>query len=102
MKTYDLDGAIIIESEVRVNQPFQDTPDDPSEIDGVTIDIYYQGSKVVDGVSMTKDDTGQYYYTWDTSDEESGDYGIKITVEKDGAEGVENEVIRLKEGDLIG
>lgn len=39
---------------------------DPSQ--GVKIDIYHRGTKVVSGQAMEREDTGKYVYYYNTSD----------------------------------
>lgn len=99
MKTYDLGDAILIESEHKVFQPFQDEPDNPTEVDSVSIEIYNNGSLLMSD-SMNRYDTGRYYYTWDTENEDEGYYDIKIISEYSGSKGVETESINLEKSEL--
>lgn len=99
MKVYDLGDAILIETEIKVKQPFEDEPEDQTEVDSVTLEIYNDGSKILD-TSMERYDTGRYHYTWDTVDEEEGYYLLKIIPEYSGTQGVETETIELEKDNL--
>ena len=54
-----------------------DTLVDP---DSIVISIFKESdsSTVVDAVDMTKSTTGIYYYNWDTTSQDLGQYKIKI------------------------
>jgi len=93
----DPGDSLIIEQEIKERQQFTDTS---TYINPDTIEITItdpDGTTVVDSVSMSKDETGKYYYYWDTSqDDPEGDYHIEIvTVDGDRQGVVNDKYIRL-------
>ncbi len=89
---HDAGDTIIIEQEVYLKKPFED---DESLIDADSIDITIispDGTKLVDGESMSKNATGKYYYIWNTSDDiTEGDHQVIITANRNSETGTEDD-----------
>jgi len=80
--TYDTEDTIRIESTVYLNPPFSDS-ESKTDPETVTITITNPDDiEEVSKVSMTKDDTGEYYYNWNTDDLSEGYYLIEIYAER--------------------
>lgn len=94
-KEFDVGDTVRIESTVTTEPPFSDTESkaDPASI---TITIFdYSDNKVVDSQSMTQNDTGQYFYKWDTSGENKGDFEVVVSSSLNGTSEEEDDYIRL-------
>lgn len=93
---WDVGDSITIEATVNFSDVFSDTSN-KTNLNSVQITITgYNNNVVINAQSMTNNDTGEYYYVWDTTGEDPGDYEIEV----DGANGaseVETAWIRLKE-----
>lgn len=76
--TFDRGSAIIIEATLMKTEPFESsTLWDPTS---VTISVYdAAGNAKVSGQSMTRKDTGKYYYILQTEEDwDSGYYAVEI------------------------
>lgn len=94
---YEVGDTARIEVVFKQNQPFQDDEViiDPDSMK-ITITEEYDGTEVVSDQDMTKYEDGKYYYLWDTTGEDAGDYEIKITGTDGGNTDVEDEYVRLE------
>jgi len=54
------------------------------------------GDKVVEGADMSKIETGKYYYLWDTTDLDPGDYHVEVYAELYNASKEDNFYVRLE------
>jgi len=78
----EVGDTLRFEEKVNEFNPFSDSG---SLVDPDTIEITitdYDGNKEVDAQSMTKSDTGKYYFDWDTDGKDAGDYDVEIFVKK--------------------
>jgi len=93
--TFDQGDTITIEGTFKESLPFDDdqTLTDPDQIE-LTIKGF-ENNIVVDQVDMTKNDTGEYFFNWDTSEVDAGDYEVEVQIFQEGAEEVEKEWIKL-------
>jgi len=94
---FDVGSTVRIESTIKATDPFEDesqaTLTDPSIIE-ITI-IEYDGTNTVDEVNMTQESTGKYYFNWDTTGLDAGDYEIVVHAEQDGTKHSEDDWIRI-------
>ena len=95
--TYDLKDTIRIESTIKIDTAFSDTDNyySPNTVE-ITI-TSPDDSEVVSNASMTEHDTGEFYYEWDTSTLDAGDYLVEVYAEKDdGVKALDDFYIRLE------
>jgi len=94
---WDIGDTIRIEATVKESEPFE-AAENADLVDPSTIEITitgYQDNEVVSNASMTQNSTGQYFYNWDTSGLDPGDYEIEITASQNGTAETDDEWIRL-------
>lgn len=96
-ENFEVGDSIRIESTIKSNEPFSDTRTltDPNTVE-ITIIDDYNNTTVVNGVSMSKNATGEYFYNWDTSSLSAGDYKIEVKAEGSGSTEIEDDFIRLE------
>ena len=97
MEERDLGDSILIETTIKKRTPFSDTPTkfDPST---VVLTIKDTGdTEIISEEAMENNDTGEYYYKWDTDDFDitTGDYEIIIKAEDGTTTEIDNDFIRL-------
>jgi len=77
--TYDRGTPVLIEGEFKRNEPFSGVVYFDPTLPKVTVTAP-DGSVMIDGVDMTKQDTGKLYAVFQTSEAwEKGAYNVKIT-----------------------
>ena len=75
MNTYTAGTTIRFEIRVKDNDGLLIDPD------SAKITIYLNSAKAVDAENMTKVDTGEYYYNWQSSESnDEGVYGVQVDV----------------------
>ncbi len=97
-QTSDVRDTVRVKHEVRKLDPEDDEGEgslvDPSKIKITIFDP--ENTKVVDGSDMSKIETGKYYYLWDTTDLDPGDYHVEVYVELYNAKAEDNFYVRLE------
>ena len=92
---YDVKDTIRIESTIELNPPFDDT----TKTDPETVEITITEPDDTEDVStsMTNHETGEYYYNWDTTNLDEGDYLVEVYAERASSESeLEDFYIRLE------
>jgi len=92
---FEIGDTVTFEYTVKGREPFEDTRtlEDPETIE-ISVEGY-QNNLVVEGQSMTKNAVGEYFYNWDTSNLDAGDYKVTVFVSGGGSSDEENDWIRL-------
>lgn len=92
---FEVGDTVRIESTVKSNEPFDEerTLSDPEEIT-VTI-TGYNDNEVVSAQDMTKNATGEYFFNWNTSSLDAGDYEVVVTASDAGVTETEDDWIKL-------
>ena len=92
---FDIGDTIRIETTVEEQQPFEETSSlvDPAQI---TITITgYNDNEVVSQEDMTKEEKGKYFFNWNTSGLDAGDYEVVTSASTNGTKDNEDDWIRL-------
>lgn len=95
-ENWDIGDAIRIEASLTQTDPFDDT-ESKVNIANFTITITgYNDNEVVSQQALTNHDTGQYFYKWDTTGLDAGDYEVKVEASENGVKETETAWIKLK------
>lgn len=93
---WDVGDTITIESEIRFSEVFSED-ENLVNIDTVNITITgYNGNEVVTSQAMQNHATGQYFFEWDTTGLDAGDYEVEIDASNSIGE-IETGWIKLKD-----
>ena len=98
-QTSDVRDTVRVKHKIKKLDPGDDEGEgslvDPSKIE-ITIFAPDGTTKVVEGEDMSKIETGKYYYLWDTTDLEPGDYHVEVYVELYNVTAEDNFYVRLE------
>ena len=97
MKNYTRGAAILVEAEIALHTPFgSDSYRDPATTPTCTIKDA-DGTVTVDAQNMTKQDTGKYYYRWQSATtSQEGIYTSEVFADDTNADGrVRKALFRL-------
>lgn len=74
----EVGDTVRFESEFFTSLPFEDS-ESLTDADNIEITIESaDGTKVVDSQDLTEHDTGQYFFEWNTSGEDVGQYKVVV------------------------
>jgi hypothetical protein len=92
---FDVGDTIRIESTIEEQEPFEESWSltDPQTVE-ITI-TGYNDNEVVSSQSMTKESTGKYFYNWDTTGLDAGDYEVVVDSSTNGISEVEDDWIKI-------
>ena len=99
MTEYELGTAI------KFATTFADAEGTATDADTMVIEIVYASTKAVGvtAVSMTRDDVGEYSYTWQTTEnDDTGQYEVEATATINGVTAKDRDLVdlvRIKETD---
>lgn len=94
-EVYEIGNTARIKATVK---NFDDVILDPDQSEGIyqiTITISRLGTVYVDGETMTRESEGIFYYDWDTSDMDVGQYLVKIRATVDSKSVLNSEYLDL-------
>jgi len=95
-ENFEVGDTVVFEYTVEAKRPFEDSRSlsNPDTVE-ITVEDTYNDTTVVDAASMTKKSTGQFFYSYDTTGEDSGDRKLTVEVAGSGSEEKEIDWIRL-------
>jgi len=94
---FETGDTITIESTIEGRAPFDETRSltDPASVE-ITIEDTYNSTILVDGASMTKESTGQYFYNYNTNGEDPGDRKVTVRASQNGTVDKEIDWLRIQ------